>query len=71
MEEAAGDLGDVGNGLFECFFVGFGGLAEAGDLADELEGGGLDFVGGYGRIEVEEGSDVSAHGLAHFREMGH
>ena len=61
MEEAEGDGGNFVDGGLEGGLVGFGGLVEAGDFADELERGVVNFFGSYGWIEVEERFDVSAH----------
>jgi hypothetical protein len=61
MEQARGGEGDLVNGRVEGGFVGFRGMVEAGDFADELEGSGADFVRGDRGIEVKKGFDVAAH----------
>ena len=53
MEEARGAGSDFIDRGEEAGFVGLGGLIKAGDLADELEGGGADLLIGYRGIEVE------------------
>lgn len=60
-QESGGDSSDFINGGVEESFVGFRRPVEAGDFADELERGCLDFVVCDGRVEVEERSDVAAH----------
>jgi hypothetical protein len=70
-EEGGGGGGDIGYGLTEGGLVRFGGFVEAGDLADELEGCGVDFVGGDGWGEVVKGLDVAAHGVGSGRESRH
>lgn len=52
------DLFDSG---IEDFSIGPGGLRRPGDLAHVLQSGGMDFVGSGCRLEIMEGSDVSAH----------
>src|SRR5947209_1719633 len=53
--------GDALDGVRERFLVGAGGLTEATDLADVLDGGCADLLFGGGRIKVVEGADVSTH----------
>ena len=62
MEKLGGSGGDFLDGGEEGGFVGLGRLVEAGDLADELERGGADFVGSDGRLEIEKRFDAAAHG---------
>src|SRR5579859_1539660 len=64
MEQARGGAGDLVNGGIESSFVGFGGMVETGDFADELEGSGADFFGSDWGIEIKEGFDVAAHGAS-------
>jgi hypothetical protein len=61
VEELEGGVGDLVDGGGEGGLVGFGGLVEASDFADELEGSGADLVGSDRRIEVIESFDVAAH----------
>src|SRR5258708_6425317 len=61
VEESSADGCDLIDGLVEGGFVCFGGLVEAADLPDELQGGVADLLVGHGGIEVEEVFDVSAH----------
>src|SRR5690606_27032798 len=56
------DASDLVDGGVEGGLVDLRRLREAADLADVLECGGADLVVGRGRIEVEEGADVAAHG---------
>jgi hypothetical protein len=60
-QEASGDGGDIVDSGVEGGFIGLRWFGEAADFADELEGGGADFVLGDGRIEIEERFDISAH----------
>ena len=50
------------HGLVEGFLVGFGRFRETGKLAHELNGGRSDLLVGRGRIEVEQRTNVPAHG---------
>src|SRR5436190_427009 len=61
-DQATRRVGDLRHRLRERRLVGLRGHAEAAQLADELEGGVADLELGGGRLEVEEGLDVSAHG---------
>ena len=61
MEQPRGGAGDFVNGSVERGFVGFGGMVEAGDFANELKGSSVDFFRGDRGIEVEEVFDISAH----------
>src|SRR6185312_16553444 len=61
-EKGMGGLGDLFDRPLEGLFVRLGRLGEAADLPHELEGGVTDLAVGDGRLEVEEGLDVSAHG---------
>src|SRR5258705_7904759 len=45
----------------ECLGVGLRRLVEAGQFSHELQRGGLDFVLGRGRLEIEQSLDVAAH----------
>lgn len=64
-EQVAGEVGDFFDGGVEGGFVGFRGIMEAGNFADELQGRGADFVVGDGRCEVKERFDVAAHAGLH------
>src|ERR687888_911548 len=56
-----GDAGDRGDRLLEGLVGGGGRAGDAADLADVLAGGGLDLLGGGGRLQAPEGGDVAAH----------
>src|SRR5215472_827113 len=60
-QQAGGDGGDVVDGGEEGGLVGFRGLGEAADLANELERGRANFIRGDRGIEVEKRADVAAH----------
>lgn len=62
MEKFGGSGCDFLNGGEEGGFVGFGGLVEAGDFADELERSSADFVGSDRRFEIEKRFNAAAHG---------
>src|ERR1700721_1784998 len=53
--------GDFLDRTLEGSLIGLRRLVEAGQLAHELQGGGVDFVIGCRRLEVKQRLDVSAH----------
>src|SRR5262249_51599630 len=57
--------GDGVDGAVEGRLVGLRGPRKAADLADELQRGGADLVGGGRRIKVEQIVNASAHGIPH------
>lgn len=61
MQELGGGGGDFVDGGEEGGLVGFRGFVKAGNFADELERGGANFVGSYGRFEIEKRLDAAAH----------
>src|SRR5690606_20125056 len=64
IEQAARARGHLVYRVVEHGFVGLGGLAEAAELAHELQARGLDLLfGGRGR-EVEQGFDVATHAMS-------
>src|ERR1035441_2699171 len=62
-EKASRNAGDFIDGSVEGRFVWLRRLVEAADLSDKLERGGLNFFLSDRRVKVEEGFDVSAHGV--------
>src|ERR1035441_667367 len=62
-EKASRNAGDFIDGSVERRFVRLRWLVEAADLSDKLERGSLDFFLSDRRVKVEEGFDVSAHGV--------
>src|SRR5450631_207525 len=56
--------GDFRDGAVEGFGVGLRRLVEARKFAHELQRGGLDFILGRRRLEIEQRLDVAAHGWA-------
>src|SRR3954471_2677228 len=62
-EQPRRDRGDVLDGAVERVLVGLGGLRGAGDLADVLQRGGLDLLGGGRGLEVVKGANVATHAL--------
>jgi hypothetical protein len=60
-QQIGGDVRDGIEGRLERRLVRLGGLVDAADLADELQGSGADLAVGDGRIEVEEEFYVAAH----------
>src|SRR6185295_11349246 len=65
VDEPAGRLGDLGDRALERIDVLAARLARTADLADVLQGRGVDLVVGRGRLEVEQRADVAAHGRKH------
>src|SRR5204862_5198682 len=63
MDEFVGGCRDFVDGGIERFLVYPRGLAGPTQLANELQGGRADFVGGRGLLEVSEGLNVPAHGV--------
>src|SRR6185436_20637764 len=63
VEQSMRSRGDLVDRTRECFLVRLRRLREAADLADELQRGVADLVFRCGRLEVEQGVNVSAHGL--------
>jgi hypothetical protein len=61
-QEAIGDGGNLVNGRLESLLIRFGRLIEARDFSNKLERSGVDFFISDRRIEIEEGSYISAHG---------
>jgi hypothetical protein len=61
-DEAHRDGGDVVNRGLERAFICLGGLVKAADLPDELQRSGANLIGRDRWIEVEQRSDISAHG---------
>lgn len=64
FKETGRDGGDPGDCRLESRFVGFRRPGEAGDLADELEGCGVDLFGRGRGIEIEQRPDAAAHLLS-------
>jgi hypothetical protein len=62
VDEAAGNLRNVLHSLSEGRLVRLGRRIEATQLPHELEGRSADFLVRRRRLEIEEGSDVPAHG---------
>ena len=63
IDQLAGDGRNVFNGLLEDGFVGPRRLREARKLSDELDRRSLDLLVSGRRVEVEKGTDISAHTL--------
>jgi hypothetical protein len=62
FDESSSTLVGGLNGLFKCRLVRLGWPSEAAELADELQRSGADFFVGRRWVEVEQGSNVTAHG---------
>src|SRR5260370_15227141 len=60
-QKAAGGGGYLSHRAVECLGVGLRRLVETGQFSHELQRGGLDFVLGRGRLEIEQSLDVAAH----------
>lgn len=60
-DKTRGDFGYVMDRSAERGFVGLRWLVESADFPDELQRGGLDFLGRNGWIEVEQWLYVAAH----------
>jgi hypothetical protein len=60
-KETIGDGGYFVNGRLKRFFIGLGRFVKAGDFSYELQGSGVDFVGGNRRIKIKQGFNISAH----------
>ncbi len=63
-QKVCGDVRDGIDGRLERSLVRLGGLTDAADLADELQGGGADLAVGDGRVEVEEELCCCTSGLS-------
>ncbi len=62
LQEVTRDVGDLVHGAVEGLLIGLRGLRRARDLADVLQGRGVDLVVRRRRLEVVERVDVPAHG---------
>ena len=62
IDQSPCDGGHIVHRLIECLLIGLGRLREARKLAYELYRRRADLLVRGGRIEVEEGTDVSTHG---------
>ena len=62
IDQSPCDGGHIVHRLIECLLIGLGRLREARELAYELYRRRADLLVRGGRIEVEEGTDVSTHG---------
>src|SRR5258707_15858613 len=60
-QKAAGGGGYLRYRAVECLGIGLRRLVEAGQFSHELQRGGVDFVLGRGRLEIEQRLDVAAH----------
>src|SRR6478736_7898618 len=60
-QETAGGGGHLRDRAVERLGIGLRRLVEAGQFSPELQRGGLDFVLGRGRLEIEQRLDVAAH----------
>src|SRR5712675_1361248 len=60
-QKAVRRVGDLRDRAVERRLVGLRRLVEAGQFSHELQRGGLDFVLGRGRLEIEQSLDVAAH----------
>src|SRR6266568_1440225 len=62
-QEVPGNCRYLFNRREERTFVDFRWLVEAAHFSHELQGGRADLFFGHGRLEIEEGFDVSTHGV--------
>src|SRR5581483_774479 len=61
MQKPAGDSGDLIDRRVKRVFVGFGGLVEPGDFANELQRRRAHLIFADGRVEVKQSPDIPAH----------
>src|ERR1700738_1194095 len=60
-QQAPGRIGNFRDRAVEGCLVGLRRLVEAGKFPHELQRGGVDFILGRGRLEIEQRLDVTAH----------